>query len=313
MNVVVTGAAGFLGSHLCEALLAVWPEARVLGIGREAVGPAGAEPFDRGARFKYARTDIRYISVGGSLYNSIEAADVVFHLAAETGTRAAVDRGFELAQNNREITAAVLRIASRARVVLASTAEVYGDHALMRAETDPIVLPAGNASAYALGKAFDEAAVRDRGGRVCRLFNPTGARQQPQAAVAAFVRSAVRERKIVLDGAGDQVRSFIHVRDAVAGMIAVAEKGVPGEIYNVGVDRPVSMRDLAFLVARNVHEDCEVVTRFAHSDVVGARCRRPDARKLETLGWAAQHTLEEAILDIAAEVRAEVRSEVEAG
>jgi nucleoside-diphosphate-sugar epimerase len=250
-RVLVTGCAGFLGSHLCE---------RLVEDGHTVLGLDCFTPFYARAakehniarlreehRFQLVERDLSH----GSLQGLLEGVDVVFHLAAQAGVRGSFGARFgSYARNNVVATQRLLEAAARAHpraFVYASSSSVYGDAAAYPTTEQTARAPV---SPYGMTKvATEELAgvyLRCFGVPVIglRYFTAYGPRQRPDMAFARFFRCALEGTPLPINGDGRQVRDFTFVDDVVAGTIAAAELGRPGRVYNIGGGRPVALLDV---------------------------------------------------------------------
>ena len=253
---LITGGAGFIGSHLAEALLAGGAEVVVL------------DSFSTGRRenLDAVRGHPRLTVVEGSVTDEalvgklMAEVDTVYHLAAAVGVRLILERPVETIETNIVGAEVVLRTAAalhRPRVLLASTSEVYGKNdRVPLGEDDDRILGATTKSrwSYACSKAIDEflglAYHRERGlpVSIVRFFNTVGPRQTGRygMVVPRFVRQALDGAPITVYGDGTQSRAFTDVEDAVRGTIAVAESPqTVGEVFNVGTPHEVTIGALA--------------------------------------------------------------------
>ncbi len=260
MRYLVTGGAGFIGSHLSEALLGAGGEVFVvddLSTGRAA----NIEPLKANPRFHY-RVDS--VMNGPLVAELVDEADVVFHLAAAVGVFLVVESPVRTIETNVRGTETVLHHAAKKRrkVVLASTSEVYGSSQSARfREDDDLVLgpPTQGRWSYACSKALDEflalAYHRERGlpAVIVRLFNTVGPRQTGRygMVIPRFVAQALAGGPITVYGDGTQTRAFCHVADTVRALVGLAgDDRAVGQIFNIGSDREISMNDLAERVRR---------------------------------------------------------------
>ncbi|HEV8308804.1 MAG TPA: NAD-dependent epimerase/dehydratase family protein [Methylomirabilota bacterium] len=255
MKALVTGGAGFIGSHLTEALLAAGHEVAVLddlSTGRlENVKAVQGHP-------RFALT-LGSVTDEALVQKLVDAADVVYHLAAAVGVRLILERPVETIATNIVGTEVVLRAAAhrRPRVVLASTSEVYGknDQVPLGEEDDRLLGPTTKSRwSYACSKAIDEflglAYHQERGLPVViiRFFNTVGPRQTGRygMVVPRFVRQALDGQPITVYGDGRQSRCFTDVEDAVRATIALAlSSEVAGQVFNVGSAQEVTITELA--------------------------------------------------------------------
>ena len=294
---LITGGAGFIGSHLAAALLDGGWRVHVLddlSTGRRRnTGPLEGRPdfaFTQGSA-----TDAAVMA------QVVGEADVVFHLAAAVGVRLIVEQPVRTIATNIRATELVLELAARhgCTVLVASTSEVYGKLDVPKfSETDDLVLGPTHKSrwCYAASKIIDEhlalAFARETGlpVTVLRLFNIIGPRQTGQygMVVPRFVQQAVNGHPITVYGDGRQRRSFTWVGDAVRAMIALVQHpGAVGEVFNLGHTDDVAIHDLAQLVKQRTGSASEIVfVPFEQAYEAGfedmAR-RLPDISKLERL------------------------------
>jgi len=270
MRALVTGGAGFIGSHLTRALLDAGYDVFVL----DDLSTGSIDNIDAlksHPRFGYA---IDTIINEPTLAEHIDRSDIVFHLAAAVGVQLIVEAPVRTIETNVNGTEAVLRHAVKKRkmVVIASTSEVYGKStALPFREDAELVLGSTRQHrwAYACSKAIDEflalAYWKERRLPVVivRLFNTVGPRQTGRygMVIPNFVRQALAGDPITVFGTGTQSRSFGYVGDVVRGIMALAaEPRAIGEVFNLGNDQEITIGDLAALVKRMADSDSEIVT-----------------------------------------------------
>ena len=258
MKALVTGGAGFIGSHLCERLLGDGCGVVVvddLSTGSEE--NIGAILVDPG--FRFVKGTVRDVELVESL---VKECDVVYHLAAAVGVQLTVDRPVHTIETNIHGTEIILEAANKfkKKILLASTSEVYGKNEKVPfSEDDDTVLGSTKFSrwSYACSKAIDEFlgfAYHDQYGLdvvVARLFNAIGPRQVGHygMVVPRFVERALKGEDIIIYGDGRQSRCFSYVGDvskALMGLMNSGESG--GKVYNVGSDEEVTIEGLADLV-----------------------------------------------------------------
>ncbi len=313
MRILITGGAGFMGSHLAEACLRQGHEVRALddlSTGREENLAACLG----NSRFQFIRGSILDADL---VDRCVKEADFVYHLAAAVGVRLVVEKPIATIATNvlgaRNAFEACAR--HRRKVVLASTSEVYGRNPKAAfSESDDLVLGATSTGrwAYACTKALDEflafAHGKEQGLRfvVARYFNTIGPRQLQDygMVVPRFIAQARRNQPLTVFGDGSQSRCFLHVADAVAATLRLAETAAAeGRIVNVGNPRPVSILDLARLVMRLSGSSSPIRHVDPHNvydrDFEDMAARAPDITLLKTLtGFTPQRTLEDALRDI---------------
>ena len=300
-HALVTGGAGFIGSHLTRTLLAQGTRVTVLdnlSVGRRETVPDAA---------RFVCGDVRD---SAAVADALTGANAVFHLAAQVTIRGSFDRFCEDLDTNVMGTAHLLRAMDPSRVrwfVLASSMAVYAD--AESPEPIPESHPTKPLSPYGVGKLAAEGVCQ----QVCeargvpftalRYFNTfgTGQTYTPYVGVITiFVTRLLRGEPPVIFGDGEQQRDFIHVDDIVAGTIAALGRR-PG-IYNLGTGRGTSLKALARMITRRLKPSVEPVLappqagelRFSVADITAAR---------EALGFAPTRTLEDDLDAVVTDIR----------
>ncbi len=305
---LVTGGAGFIGSHLCERLLAQGHTVSVIDDLSTGSRSNIAEFLDS-PNFHFAKADISDAVVLDRLTSQ---ADVVIHLAAAVGVMLIVEHPVHTITTNVMGTEAVLEAAVRynCRVLLASTSEVYGKGSKIPfAENDDVLLgpTCRNRWAYAASKMVDEflgLAYHNEFGLQAvpfRLFNTVGPRQSGQygMVVPRFVRQALRNEPITVYGDGSQQRCFCDVRDVIEAIIALAEHpDSPGQLYNIGATEEISILQLAELVKSLTGSTSDIIHMTyeeAYAPGFEDMDRRvPDNSKVnELVGWQPTRNLQD--------------------
>ncbi len=303
MRALVTGCAGFIGSHLTEALL---------DGGHSVVGiDCFNDNYGRAQKLTNLRhvrewTSFEFVPIDlsrGDLREFVDSADVVFHLAAEPGVRSSWGARYgRYVQNNILATQHILQAArgrEDMRVVFASSSSVYGSASSTIPSTEES--PTRPISPYGQTKLSAEQLCglhRAEFGMdiVClRYFTVFGPRQRPDMAFHRFLRAALREEPIEVFGDGEQTRDFTYVEDIVAATLAAAvEPGIPFEVLNIGGGSPTSLRAALALVQELVGRRLDVrhVPR-EHGDVRDTAADTTRAREL--LGFAPQTGLEQGL------------------
>ena len=265
---LITGGAGFIGSHLAEALLERgWTVEVVddLSTGSiENISHLKGHPH-----FAYTLDTVMNRSL---MLELVDRADVIFHLAAAVGVRLIVEKPVHTIETNIKATELILELAARKRrpLLLASTSEVYGKLDKPRfSEDDDVILGPTSKSrwCYAASKMIDEflarAYFKEHGlpTVVARLFNTIGPRQTGQygMVVPRFVRLALAGQPIPVYGDGTQRRSFTWVGDVVGAMLAlIANPQAYGEVFNIGHTKEISIYELAVLVKQMTCSSSEI-------------------------------------------------------
>ncbi len=320
MKALVTGGAGFIGSHLTELLLGQGAEVFVLDDlstgGRENVAHLESD-----RSFHLIVESILSPSVVSEL---VHKCDVVYHLAAAVGVRLIVERPGHTLLTNVEGTENVLEYCARfeKRVLIASSSEVYGDHR----EQTPLAEDArriygpttARRWAYADSKAMDEflalALLEERGLDcvIARLFNTVGPRQSGQygMVIPRMVERALSGGPIEVHGDGTQTRCFCHVADVIAALHALVEEpATRGEIYNVGSTESIRILDLAERIRTATGSDSEIVfvpyeEVYPQGVIEEMLHRVPSIEKIgAAIGWRPQDGLDEILGDVIESVR----------
>jgi nucleoside-diphosphate-sugar epimerase len=323
-KVLVTGGAGFIGSHLCELLLD--DGAEVWALDDLSTGSLDNVTHLRDRHEFHLVVDTMLSrTVVNELVNKV---DVVYHLAAAVGPRLIVEQPVHTIVTNLEGSEIVLDHCARfgRRVLLASTSEVYGDHRSAEPLHEDARRVYGPTTQkrwlYADSKAMDEYLAlayrqeRDLDFVVPRLFNTVGPRQSGRygMVVARFVQAAVAGTPLEIHGDGTQTRTFCHVQDTIRALKGLMESSVTtGEIYNVGSRNWISIEELAGRVLELTESTSEVV-RVPYDRVYGTGIddmlhRVPAIEKVEAaIGWTPTRTLDEILADVIAYERGALAS-----
>jgi len=297
---VVTGGAGFLGSHLCDYLVA--DGIRVICVDNLETGSLQNVEHVRGDRFHFVNHDITtHLEIE-------EPVDFVFHLASPASPIDYLRLPLQTLKVGSYGTHNALGLAKfkRARFLLASTSEVYGDPAVHpQPETYwGNVNPIGPRGVYDEAKRYAEALTmayhRQQGVDTCieRIFNTYGTRMRPHdgRAIPTFVRQALANEPLTVFGDGSQTRSFCYVDDLIRGLVLLARSGEHLPV-NIGNPQELSLLELAEAVIRVTGSKSEIV--FEALPVDDPQVRQPDiTRARQLLGWEPQATLEEGLRQI---------------
>ncbi|MDQ2912140.1 MAG: GDP-mannose 4,6-dehydratase [Chloroflexota bacterium] len=292
MRVLVAGGAGFVGSHLVDLLLAGGH--RVVVVDNMITGGSENLAHHKTRRLSLVRTDVSRAPHG--------RFDRVYHLASPASPEAYGRFAIRTLLANALGTRRLLEIArvARAKFLLASTSEVYGDPTEHpQAETYwGNVNPIGPRSQYDEGKRFAEALtvayVREKkvDARIVRIFNSYGPRMRVDDGrmPSSFIAAALRGDPIPVHGDGMQTRSLCFVGDTASGLIAAMERGDPGEVYNIGRSDEMTVLEFARQVRRAVGSGSRI--EFVPGRPEDIKRRRPDGTKAKRqLGWAPATTL----------------------
>jgi UDP-glucose 4-epimerase len=313
MRQLITGGAGFIGSHLAEELLRRGEE--VFIVDDLSTGSIdNIRQFKTHDRFHYLVDTCANVPLMAEL---VDTCDRIYHLAAAVGVKLIVESPVRTIETNVHLTEVMLKLAQKKKrpILLASTSEVYGksEHLPFREDGD-LVLGATTKGrwSYACSKAIDEflAIAYWKEKRlptvIARLFNTVGPRQTGQygMVIPTFVRQALAGQSITVFGDGTQSRCFTHVADVVKGLIALMETDQHyGEVYNIGSANEISIGDLA----RQVREMCGSTSEIVHVPYGKAyeegfedMARRiPDTTKIRgAIGWAPTIALPQILKDV---------------
>jgi UDP-glucose 4-epimerase len=301
VKALVTGCAGFIGSHLTAALLD--RGAAVVGIDcftdyyPRAIKESNLDVNRGRAGFRFVEARIQDADLAALLADTTH----VFHLAAQAGVRKSWGRDFRAyTENNIEATQALLEASvgrPLERFVHASSSSVYGDNASIPMREDALPRPVSpygvtKLSAEQLGYLYF---VNHRVPTVAmRYFTVYGPRQRPDMAFHRFIRAAIRDEALSLYGDGEQTRDFTYVADAVAATIAAGERGVPGRSYNIGGGSRVSMNEVLAMIERAAGRPLRIHREAAQKgDMRDTYADTTQAR--QDLGFVPSVTLEEGI------------------
>ncbi len=317
---LVTGGAGFIGSHLCEALVGRGDAVVVL----DNLSTGRLQNLDAVA----GHPDFRFVQ--GSVLDElmvdelVHECEVVVHLAAAVGVKLIVEQPLRSFTTNIRGSEVVVEAAHRyrRRLLVASTSEIYGknDNVPLAESANRILGPTTVARwAYSTAKAVDEILAllyhRQRGlsTTVVRLFNTVGPRQSPAygMVIPRLVRAAVAGEPLTVYGDGRQSRCFCHVADVVRALLSLLdEPQAIGEVFNVGSSNEVTIRQLAEkIIAMSNSTSPIALIPYEQAYAVGfedMRRRVPDTSKIRALtGWEPRFTLEDILRETIAEARNE--------
>jgi UDP-glucose 4-epimerase len=319
-SALITGGAGFIGSHLSELLLDQGWEVFVLDDLSTGSDRNVAHLRDR-RDFHLVVDSVLKTSVVNEL---VHRCDVVFHLAAAVGVRLIVEEPVHTLVTNIQGTENVLDYCNQfgKRVLVASTSEVYGDRREPEALAENAQRMYGPTTArrwaYAESKALDEflaLAYHQERGLDCvivRLFNTVGPRQSGQygMVIPRFVAAALAGRPLEIHGDGSQTRCFCHVQDTIRALDGLMNaREVSGEIFNVGSTERVSIQELADRVRTLTGSDSEIVY-VPYDEVYGQGIedmlhRQPSIEKVQgAIGWEPRRTLDDILDDVVSHTKA---------
>lgn len=312
MRALITGGAGFIGSHLADALLNNGHS--VLILDNLSTGSIENIAHLKGRdRFEYCIDGVENERLLAEL---IDRSDVVFHLAAAVGVKLIVEEPVRTIETNVYGTELVLKHANKKKrlVVIASTSEVYGknDQVPFHEDSDLVLGPTRKHRwAYACSKALDEFLAlaywkeRKLPVIIVRFFNTVGPRQTGQygMVIPNFVRQALAGEPITVFGDGTQTRSFAHVADVVGALLnIVAQPAAVGEVINIGCAQEITISDLAQRV-RDLTGSKSAIRSIPYEQAYESGFedmprRVPDLTKIEQMiGYKPMHTLDDILQD----------------
>jgi UDP-glucose 4-epimerase len=310
MRALVTGGAGFIGSHLTERLLKDGNKVAVIdNLSTGSLENMGS--FKNHAGFEFVEGDIRTTELMEPL---VERSDVIFHLAAAVGVKLIAEDPVHTIETNIGGTEIVLNIANKfgRKILIASSSEVYGkSEAVPFHEDDDIVLGSTCLSrwSYACTKAVDEflgLAFHQQYGLevvIARFFNTIGPRQTGRygMVVPRFVRTALNGQTLQIYGTGKQTRCFCYVADLVEAVIGLMNcRQTAGKVYNIGTDAEITIEALADKIiqmtggkSRKEFVPYEVAYGRAMEDMMR---RVPSIERIKkTIGWEPKTSLTETL------------------
>ena len=315
MNILITGGAGFIGSHLAESWLKDGHSVSVI----DDLSTGSLENLKRlphQDRIEFVKGNV---ITSRALPRMIQKADVIYHLAAAVGVELVVHDPIRTIETNVSGTSRILKLASKyggRRLFVASTSEVYGKSTNVPFhETDDLIIGPSTHSrwSYACSKLIDEfllmAYHRSKGlpGTVTRFFNTVGPRQTGRygMVIPRFVSAALQGKPLRVYGTGRQTRCFCHVSDTVRALRLLADcEASFGQILNIGSTNRITIRELAETIVEQLHSTSEIVSvSYDEAYEVGFEDmlhRAPDCAKIGRIcGWKAELPLERIISDVA--------------
>jgi UDP-glucose 4-epimerase len=317
-SALITGGAGFIGSHLSELLLGAGWEVWVL----DDLSTGSERNVDHLRQREGFHLVVDSVLKNSVVNELVHRCDVVFHLAAAVGVRLIVEQPVHTLVTNIEGTENVLDHCNRfgKRVLVASTSEIYGDR------REPEALDEGSHRlygpttarrwAYAESKALDEflaLAYHQERGLDCvivRLFNTVGPRQSGEygMVIPRFVSAALAGRPLEIFGDGSQTRCFCHVQDTIGAVSGLMASGISGDIFNVGSTERVSILELACRILAATGSESEL-TFTPYDSVYGQGIedmlhRQPSIEKVTAaIGWQPTRSLDAILADVIEHIR----------
>jgi UDP-glucose 4-epimerase len=312
LKYLVTGGAGFIGSHLCERLISRGEQAIILD-------NYSTSSISNIVGFQQQVKVVEGNILNKSLVDELVAeSDYVVHLAAALGVLNIVNKPLDSLRTNLQGTEVILEAANKHNkpILISSTSEIYGknDKVPLNEEDDRIIgHPLKSRWSYSEAKAVDESLAyfyfleNKLPIRIVRLFNTVGPRQVGHYGMVLprFVSAALKNEPLQVYGTGEQIRCFCHVEDAVRALLQVmdSDKSI-GEVFNIGNNQQISILELAKRVIQITDSKSEIIKipyTEAYPDGFEDMQRRvPDISKIKNvLGWSPQIGLDQTIKDIA--------------
>jgi UDP-glucose 4-epimerase len=316
MRVFITGGAGFIGSHLCDALLAQGHQVSILD--NMSTGSAANIAHIKD-QIEIHQGDIRDAALVEKL---MAPADLVLHMAAALGVNTILENPIESVSINFTGSEVVLNAATKLnkRIIIASTSEIYGKNPNqpLHEESDRVVgAPQKIRWTYSDAKALEEAIAhslfqtKQLKVTTVRLFNTVGPRQTGRYGMVLprFVQAALKNEAISIYGDGTQSRVFCHVQDAVKAILTIAATdSTIGEVYNIGGTGETTIKQLAERIIKRT-KSTSTITYTPYDQAYPAgfedmQRRVPDTTKIKNaIGWSPANTLDSIIDDVAAEMK----------
>jgi UDP-glucose 4-epimerase len=316
MRVFITGGAGFIGSHLCDALIARGDQVVILD--NLSTGSKANIAHLEG-KIEIHQGDIRDVALVESL---MKDADLVLHMAAALGVNTILENPVESVSINFTGSEVILQAATKLnkRLIIASTSEIYGknpnqplDELSDRVVGTPQKIRWTYSDAKALEEAVAHALFLTKGLKVTtiRLFNTVGPRQTGRYGMVLprFVQSAIKNEPITIYGDGTQSRVFCHVQDAVRAILALAaDDSTIGEVFNVGGVGETTIHQLAQKIIDRTGSTSEITfTPYDQAYVAGyedMQRRVPNITKIKNkMGWSPAKSLDDIIDDVTTEMK----------
>ena len=316
MRVLITGGAGFIGSHLCDAFVAEGKEVTIL----DNFSTGSEKNIARlKGKIKVRQGDIRDEELVGNLTKD---ADLVLHMAAALGVNNILENPIESISTNFYGSEVVLNAAVKfdKRIIIASTSEIYGKNTKQPlSETDDRVIgtPQRLRWTYSDAKALEEATAyflyisKNLKVTTVRFFNTVGPRQTGKygMVIPRFIKSALGNEPIKIFGDGNQSRTFCHVRDSTRAIMKLSSNNKTfGEVFNIGGRSEISILDLAKLIVKKLNSTSNITfTKYEDAYPIGFEDmmrRVPDISKIkEYTDWSPELDLEFIIDDVALSYR----------
>jgi UDP-glucuronate decarboxylase len=297
MRILLAGGAGFLGSHLAEALVERGDSVTVV------------DNLSSGLFANISKIDkkVKFINADVSTYRTDATFDLVMNLASRASRREWETFPVEVAKTNALGTDNLINIAlrSKAKFLLASTSEIYGNPDVVPTPESYIgrVSSTGSRSPYDEGKRFAEALVKSYESQyaldsiIIRFFNTYGPRMRGGdlygRVIDRFLQQAINNMPLTVYGSGMQTRSFTYVSDTVSAILKIIDNWKSREIYNVGSDKETKIIDLARMIIKVTESNSTIIQKEMPPD--DPLRRAADVSKIKKIGWKQEINLEEGL------------------
>ena len=297
MRILLAGGAGFLGSHLAEALVESGDYVTIV------------DNLSSGLAVNISKINkkVKFINADVSTYKTEETFDLVMNLASRASRKEWESFPVEVAKTNALGTDKLISIAlrSKAKFLLASTSEIYGNPDVVPTPESYIgrVSSTGSRSPYDEGKRFAEALVKSYESQyaldsiIIRFFNTYGPRMRGGdlygRVIDRFLQQAMNNKPLTVYGSGIQTRSFTYVSDTVSAILKIVNNWKTGEVYNVGSDNETKIIDLARMIIKVTGSTSTIVQKEMPPD--DPLRRAADVSKIKKLGWHQEIRLEEGL------------------
>lgn len=308
-SVLITGVAGFIGYNLAKTLLE--KNESVIGIDNFITGqPQHIATLLKFPHFSFLKHDIiqPFPKLTANSYNlpaGKAGLKTIFHLACPTGVPNLTRMGEEMLLTSSFGTKNILELARHynAQLLFTSSSEIYGNPTVspQKESYTGSVDPTGIRSTYEEGKRFAEALVSFYGRKykllttTVRLFNVYGPGMSVSETrvIPRFISQSLTNKPLTVHGDGSQTRTFCYSDDIVRGLLLIAEKGKPGQVYNLGSNQQISMKELAVLIKQITNNQSPI--SFVHRPSHDHDSRCPDLTKIHHLGWGQTVGLKEGL------------------
>ncbi len=308
MNILITGGAGFIGSHLAEAWLEKGIEVAV--IDNLFTGKIeNITHLEKNEKFNFIKGSI---TDKETIEKLVKKADIIYHLAAVVGVKLVVKEPIETIETNVEGTSIILNLANKykKRILIASSSEIYGknEETPLKESSDRLMGPTYISRwCYACSKAIDEFLALDYHKKynlpvtIVRFFNTIGPRQTEHygMVIPQFIKQALSNKPITIYGNGKQTRCFAYVKDVVKCLIALTDKKeAEGEIFNIGSKEEITIKELAERIKEMTNSKSELkyisYKEAFKAEFEDTKKRVPDISKLKnTIGFIPEMKLNE--------------------